>query len=66
MTRSLIDLELIVVRDNEADRAILVQNEDGEKVWLPRSAIEIEYTDQRKRHATITMPEQLAIEKGLV
>jgi hypothetical protein len=61
----LVDLELIVLRDSESDQAILVLHDD-EKIWLPRSAIEIEYTDRRRSIATITMSERLAIEKGLV
>lgn len=61
----LVDIELIIVRDAQTDQAILVLHED-EKIWLPRSMIEIEYTDKRRSIATVTMSERLAIDKGLV
>jgi hypothetical protein len=66
MARALVDLDLNVIRDNDNDRAILVQDDDGKKVWLPRSMIEIDYDGKKQGRATITMPEHLAIEKGLV
>lgn len=48
-----------------------VRGEDGIErkrlkfFWLPRSHIEID-RDQRTGRATVTMPEWLAVEKGLV
>jgi hypothetical protein len=68
MKSELVDLTLRIVRDKPIDRAILVQEDFGsEKVWLPRSEIEIEYVGgQRSDTAKITMPEWLAIDKGLV
>ena len=79
MSKELVDLELDVARDNEADLAILVRvvipNLDCsdaaasfsvKKIWLPRSEIEIEYKDRSRTTAIVTMPEWLAIEKGLI
>jgi hypothetical protein len=62
----LFDLTCRVERDEDQDRAILIKTEDGKKIWLPRSQIEIEYKDQRKYFAVVTMPEWLALEKELV
>lgn len=63
----LVDLEMIVVRDAPTDRAVLAKlDEDAEKVWLPRSMIEIEYVDRARRLAKVTMTESFATEKGLV
>lgn len=68
MAKELVDLELQVKKDHEANKAIAVfnYNDKGKTVWLPRSLIEIEYKDQHRRTATITMPEWLAQEKGLI
>jgi regulation of enolase protein 1 (concanavalin A-like superfamily) len=65
MKSDLVDIDVRVEGDEPADQAILVKI-GGEKHWLPRSQIEIEYTDQHKHFATVTLPEWLAIDKGLV
>lgn len=69
MRSDLIDLAIFIHHETKAGKpgegAILVSDE-GERQradWLPKSAVEIE----RKINATtVTMPECLAIEKGLV
>jgi hypothetical protein len=67
MARELTDIEVYVVRDNENDQAILVQLDGGApKVWLPRSEIEIEYRRGKQNVATVTLPEWLAQDKGLI
>lgn len=69
MKSDLVDIEVYVVRDELIDAAILVQEHfDSKKIWLPRSQIEIAYLNQQKVAplAVVTMPEWLAIEKGLV
>ena len=51
----------------ETDKAILV-SETGERddaVWLPKSQIEIE-NDSHKNFITVTLPEWLATDKGLI
>ena len=63
MKSHLVDIEVSVHRETE--KAILVSL-DGDKakaVWLPLSRVEIHY---QKRSLIITLPEQLAIDKGLV
>lgn len=57
----LVDVECQVKR--ESDKAFLIH--DGRReAWLPKSQVEIEY---RVGHLTIvTMPEWLALEKGLI
>jgi hypothetical protein len=67
MTRSsLVDIQVTVLRDNPSDAAVLVTTDNENKVWLPRSEVEIEYTTALRRTATATMPEWMAIEKELV
>lgn len=63
-----VEIEVRIVRDEPTDRAILVQETlTSPKVWLPRSAIvQIEYTDQRHKRATVTIPEWLAEREGLI
>ena len=59
----LVDLDVVLV--HETERAILVRlTEDGEKVWLPLAAVEV--NERKARTANITLPEALALEKGLI
>jgi len=69
MGSDLIDLAIFIRHETKPGKpgegAILVSDDgDPQKaVWLPKSAFEIE----RKINATtVTMPERLAIEEGLV
>lgn len=60
-------VDIAAVRHAETDKAILV-SETGEKsdaVWLPKSQVEIE-NDGHKNFITVTMPEWLAKDKGLI
>ena len=65
MKSNIIDIAGVVHHQTEA--AILFSDtahrEDA--VWLPKSQIEIEY-DGHKNFYTVTMPEQLALDKGLI
>ncbi len=59
-------VDLTMQRHAETEKAILV-SDDGERdhaVWLPKSRIEIEKKDRAV--VVVTLPEWLAIEKGLV
>jgi hypothetical protein len=65
MRSNLVDLTVEIVHETAA--AVLVHDGDQTKaVWLPKSAVEIERDEPRPGLATITLPENLAIEKGLV
>ena len=61
---NLVDLELYL--HHETEKAVLVSDAgDREKaVWLPKSVIEI--WERSRSVISVTVPEQLAIEKGLV
>lgn len=64
MKSDLHDLELQL--HHETDRAILV-SDDGDAangVWLPKSVIEFEKIG--KGRVIVTLPEWLAVERGLV
>jgi hypothetical protein len=64
MKSDLIDLEVFI--HHETDLAVLVSlDADSEKIWLPKSRIEINGR-RGGRIADITLPERLAIEKGIV
>lgn len=62
MKSDLIDIEVEILVQTEKD----VRIHDGKTaVWLPLSQIEIERTGANNI-ATVTMPEGLALEKGLI
>lgn len=68
MADRLTDLRMVL--HHETDKAVLVSL-DGERdsaVWLPKSAIEIEAGPMANgvRYHDVTLPERLAIDKGLV
>lgn len=61
--RTLLDLSVIIVHRTE--RAVLVKDaEDAEPKWLPLSQVEVEGAPGAV--GTVTLPEWLAVEKGLV
>lgn len=70
MRSDLVDLE--VMMHAETSKAVLVSdNGDKEKaVWLPKSQIEVSFhpsmKDRGKGLATVTCPEWLARDKGLI
>lgn len=55
----IITLKLTPLR--ESDKAVMVENLNGDKVWLPKSQVEVDEQDKE-----IQMPEWLAIDKELV
>jgi hypothetical protein len=48
----------------ETEKAILVSDDDKKKIWLPKSQIEIYL--EKGGIATITGPEWLFLDKGLI
>ena len=59
-------VDITVQKLHETDAAVLVTDTVPEKaVWLPKAQIEIEVSEVPGLH-TVTLPEWLAIEKGLV
>lgn len=67
MKFDLVELTVRLVRDNANDKAILVETDKEEKVWLPRSEIEFELVEgQNSQMIRVQIPEWLAIDKGLV
>lgn len=64
MKSDLVDLTMVL--HHETERAILV-SDDGDRrkaVWLPRSMIEIER--KPRGIVVVTLPERLALDKGLI
>ena len=62
----LVDLTLTLKLHAETDRAIRVSDdgEDRNAVWLPKSQIEV--GELKSGYVEVTLPEWLAIDKGLV
>ena len=68
MKSELVDIQ-VQVKYQTGQAVLIFDPEDEDRIktiWLPRSQIEIEYKGQDERSAVVTMPEWLAIEKGLV
>ena len=63
MKSNLVDIACIV--RSETDRAICVEHCVGKPVWLPKSQVEIEENPDGKT-VTVSMPEWLATERGIV
>ena len=65
MRSNIIDLEVIFIHATE--KAVLVKaEEDSDEIWLPLSQVEIDGFEQRGEVVTISLPQPLAEEKGLV
>ena len=64
MTRSDI-IDVTVIIKHETAKAVLVDHGGKEPCWLPRSAIEIEANTDGRTH-TVSLPQNLAEEKGMV
>ena len=59
-------IDIQVILKHETPQAVLVEyDEDKPAVWLPKSQIEIERDEGEKTH-TVTLPQWLAEEKGMV
>ncbi len=64
MTKSdLIDLTVIV--KHRTDRAVLVDDGGEVPIWVPLSQCEFSRNIGRRTH-TLTLPEWLALEKGMI
>lgn len=64
MKSNIIDITVELLM--ETDRAVLVTDSVPDKgVWLPKSQVEIEPSDTGGLHV-VTLPEWLAIERGLL
>jgi hypothetical protein len=61
-----IDIAVTIHADPDSALAILVSDDGDEDhaVWLPRS--QIEYTTDKHGVTTVTLPEWLALAKGLI
>lgn len=60
-------IDVACTQHAETDKAVLI-SDSGEKddaVWLPKSQIEIEH-NRGESFITVTLPEWLAMDKGLI
>lgn len=65
MKSDLVDLEVMLMRETEKAILVSLDGNANKAVWLPRSQCETEPTVKARIHK-LTLPERLAIEKGLV
>lgn len=60
-------IDMTVFLHHKTPLAILVsEDEDGKKIWLPKSKIEIEDEDIDHGPLNITVPDWLAQDKGMI
>jgi len=65
----LVDIAVIIHHETKpgfSDEGAILVSDDGDKVkavWLPKSAIEME---RCPKHAVVTRPERITIDKGLL
>lgn len=64
MKSEIADVPMRVV--NWTNRALLAEAEDESEHWLPFSLVEIEGRLERGRVVTVSMPQWMAEERGLV
>lgn len=64
MKSDLIDIDVKLLHKTE--NAILITQDDENKVWLPKSQIEFEEDEGGTGRVLVTLPEWLAREKGLI
>ena len=62
MKSNIIDLELWLHAETEAAILVSTHGELNDAVWLPKSAIEVK---RGSGFVNVTLPEALAIDKGL-
>jgi hypothetical protein len=65
-TTGIIDVE--VIYRHHTDRAICVWTDETARddIWLPLSAVEVDGLKARGRKVTVTGPETMFLEKGLI
>ena len=66
MRSDLVDIEVIVHHETKGDNGAFLVSLDGERKnakWVPKSVVEIE---RRGKFHVITLPERMALDKGLI
>lgn len=64
MKSDLHDIE--VTYQTETEKAVCIRGDDGADVWIPKASCEIDGERRRGGVVTMTAPERVLIEKGLV
>lgn len=62
----LVDLDVVVRRETDNAWGIADPDKAGNIIWLPKSQCEIDDIKYPSKAATLTCPEWLALEKGLI
>ena len=60
------DYQFVVEIKHETDLAVLVDHGGNDPVWLPKSQIRRREDDDVKNLSALTIPEWLALDKGLL
>lgn len=62
----LVDLDVVVRRETDAAWGIADPDKPGNIIWLPKSQCQVDDIKHPSKAGTLTCPEWLAIERGLV
>ena len=65
MKSDLIDIEIYIVRETNLAWCVTAVDVKTDSVWVPKSQCEVERRGG-SRFATLTLPESIALEKGLI
>lgn len=65
MKTNLIDIEVWIERETSLAWCVSAVNTKANDVWLPKAQCEVEQ-EEGNPLATLTLPESLALEKGLI
>lgn len=64
--RQLADVEVHLHHTTQAALLVSLDGQNSKAVWVPKSLVEVDGVAEIGRRVTITLPESIAIEKGLV
>lgn len=62
----LVDLDVVVRRETDAAWGIADPDKPGNIIWLPKSQCQVDDIKLPSKAATLTCPEWLAMERGLI
>ena len=65
MKSDLIDTEIYIVRESDSAWCVAALDTEAYAVWVPKSQCEVERRGG-SRFAKMTLPESIALEKGLI
>lgn len=66
VAKELTDIEVVIHHQTEMAYLVSTTGQERNAQWVPKSATEVDEASRRGAWVTITLPERMAIDKGLV